>query len=177
MPLARLLSFAEAVHRLVQRAKLLGQQLVEQQLKLVLAESCTGGWVAKICTDVPGSSGWLDYGIVSYSNSAKQQLLGVSAHTLESKGAVSQETALEMAHGVIGGNPGRMAIAITGIAGPGGGSDQKPVGLVCFAWALGKRWSESESIIFKGNREAVREQSVEFAIEGALRRLSIPTIR
>ncbi|MBS3786308.1 MAG: CinA family protein [Gammaproteobacteria bacterium] len=165
------------MRRLALRAKLLGQQLVEQQLKLVLAESCTGGWVAKVCTDVPGSSRWLEYGIVSYSNSAKRQLLGVSADTLRKNGAVSQEVAFEMAQGVVAGDPGRLAIAVTGIAGPDGGSDEKPVGLVWFAWLLGNRWSESESAIFEGSREAVREQSVEFAIEGALTRLSASAIR
>lgn len=159
------------MHQLAEQAKGLGQVLIERNLQLALAESCTGGWLAKVCTDVPGSSQWLDYGIVAYSNSAKERLLGVSHKTLASKGAVSKETALEMAHGVIAGQPNRVAIAITGIAGPGGGSAEKPVGLVWFAWALGGHWAEAESVILEGNRELIRQSSVEIAIKGALDRV------
>lgn len=177
MRLARSRLFAEAVHRLAEQAKVLGQILVDRNLQLVLAESCTGGWLAKVCTDVPGSSQWLDYGIVSYSNSAKERLLGVSRNTLASKGAVSKETALEMAHGAIAGQPDRLAIAITGIAGPGGGSAEKPVGLVWFAWVLDGHWADAESVIFKGNRENIRQSSVEFALKGALDRVMNLKIR
>lgn len=155
----------------------LGQALVGNRLQLVLAESCTGGWVSKACTDVPGSSAWLDSAIVSYSNAAKQRLLNVPARLLETHGAVSKETALAMVKGAVHKDPARLGIAITGVAGPSGGSADKPVGLVWFAWALGEEWIDAESARFSGGRDAVRSQSVEFALHGALTRLRSMTIR
>lgn len=158
-------------------ASQLGQALVGYRLQLVLAESCTGGWVSKACTDVPGSSAWLDSAIVSYSNAAKQRLLNVPAQVLETHGAVSETTALAMVRGAVNKDPARLGIAITGVAGPSGGSVAKPVGLVWFAWALGEVWIDAESARFSGGRDAVRCQSVEFALHGALSRLQSMTIR
>ena len=155
----------------------LGQALIKHRRQLVLAESCTGGWVSKACTDVPGSSVWLDSAIVSYSNSAKQRLLNVPAQVLETNGAVSEATALAMVKGAVRQEPARVGIAITGVAGPSGGTVENPIGLVWFAWALGEDWIDAESMRFSGGRDEVRYQSVEFALQGALSRLLNTTIR
>src|SRR5687768_7710588 len=106
---------------------------------LVTAESCTGGWVAQAVTSVAGSSDWFERGFVTYSNDAKHDLLGVRKKTLDAHGAVSEETAREMAQGALARSKGTLAVAITGVAGPGGGSREKPVGMVCFAWSSKKR--------------------------------------
>lgn len=127
---------------------------------LATAESCTGGWVAKICTDVIGSSAWFERGFVTYSNDAKQELLGVSAETLERCGAVSEQTVREMAAGVLQHSHAQWALAISGLAGPGGGSREKPVGTVWFAWAGPDGWMMSRRSRFDGDREAVRRQAV-----------------
>ncbi len=137
---------------------------------LVTAESCTGGWAAQVVTSVPGSSDWFERGLVTYSNAAKQELLGVRKSTLEKHGAVSEETAREMALGALGRSRGTVALAITGVAGPTGGSAAKPVGTVCFAWARGRRVA-SETRRFSGDRESVRRQSVVRALEGVLEAL------
>ena len=127
---------------------------------LATAESCTGGWVAKICTDVIGSSAWFERGFVTYSNDAKQELLGVSAETLERYGAVSEQTVREMAAGVLQHSHAQWALAISGLAGPGGGSREKPVGTVWFAWAGPDGWMMSRRLRFDGDRETVRRQAV-----------------
>jgi nicotinamide-nucleotide amidase len=127
---------------------------------LATAESCTGGWVAKICTDVAGSSAWFERGFVTYSNASKQELLGVAADTLERYGAVSEQTVQEMATGVLKNSHAEWALAISGLAGPGGGSREKPVGTVWFAWAGPRGWSMSRRYRFDGDRDAVRRQSV-----------------
>ena len=119
--------------RLEALAGRLGALLVNEQLKLVTAESCTGGWVAQCLTAIAGSSAWFDRGFVSYSNEAKQEMLGVPADTLAEYGAVSQPVAVAMAEGALRNSRADWAVAITGIAGPTGGSPQKPVGTVCFA--------------------------------------------
>ena len=151
-------------------AKRLGQRLKTQGEKLVTAESCTGGWVAQVVTSVAGSSDWFERGFVTYSNDAKQELLGVRPSTLETHGAVSEQTAREMAQGALARSKGSIALAVTGVAGPGGGSREKPVGMVCFAWAYGKDL-ESETRRFPGDRESVRRQSVIHALEGVLKRI------
>lgn len=145
-----------------------GQALKRQGLLLATAESCTGGWVAQELTAIAGSSAWFDRGFVTYSNEAKQDMLGVRPYTLSSFGAVSEETAREMAAGVLENSRADLALAITGIAGPTGGSSGKPVGTVCFAWC---RRGEKPSAVrerFDGDRRAVRYQAVIRALEGVL---------
>jgi nicotinamide-nucleotide amidase len=139
---------------------------------MATAESCTGGWIAKCCTDRAGSSDWFESGVVSYSNRAKQDLLGVSGGTLARAGAVSREAALEMAEGVQRRTGTQAAVAVTGIAGPDGGSADKPVGTVWFGWALAGRSAEAERLVFAGDREAVRRQTVAYALQGLLYRLA-----
>ena len=138
---------------------------------LVTAESCTGGWVAQAVTAVAGSSGWFERGFVTYSNAAKRELLGVKKATLDKHGAVSEETAREMARGALARSRAGVAVAVTGVAGPSGGTAAKPVGMVCFAWARGRR-VVAETRRFRGGREAVRRHSVCYALEGVLRILA-----
>jgi nicotinamide-nucleotide amidase len=149
-------------------AKSLGDRLRAANALLVTAESCTGGWAAQVVTSVAGSSGWFERGFVTYSNAAKQELLGVRAETLQRHGAVSEETAREMALGALAHSRGTVAVSVTGVAGPGGGSPDKPVGMVCFAWADAKGLIRSETARFGGDRESVRRQSVIHALEGVL---------
>jgi nicotinamide-nucleotide amidase len=148
-------------------ARKLGEALKAKGLKLATAESCTGGWVAMALTAIPGSSGWFERGYVSYSNAAKREDLGVAEETLRQHGAVSEEVAREMAAGAIRRARAQVALAITGVAGPAGGSADKPVGLVCFAWAHGSKMA-SETRRFDGDRESVRRQSVLHALERVL---------
>ncbi len=145
-----------------------GQALLQRGWQLAVAESCTGGWVAKVLTDIAGSSQWFDRGFVSYSNAAKQAMLGVQAVTLEDDGAVSERTVIEMANGVLRHSDADVSLAISGIAGPGGGVPGKPVGMVCFAWVAKHGVSLSETRLFKGDRDAVRSQSVCYALNGLL---------
>lgn len=149
-------------------ARRVGETLLGRGARLVTAESCTGGWVAKEITGIPGSSAWFDMGFVSYSNQAKQALLGVRAETLQSEGAVSEATVAEMAAGALARSGADVALAVSGIAGPGGGSPDKPVGLVCFGWMTraGRRRTASEH--FTGDRDAVRAQAVACALRGVL---------
>jgi nicotinamide-nucleotide amidase len=147
-----------------------GEQLKDKGLLLATAESCTGGWVAQAVTAVAGSSEWFDRGFVTYSNDAKREMLGVGAETLERHGAVSEETAREMAAGALAASRAQVAVAITGVAGPTGGTPQKPVGMVCFAWAVRGGATESATRRFEGDREAVRRQSVMFGLQGVLDR-------
>jgi nicotinamide-nucleotide amidase len=142
--------------------------LLRKGQSLVTAESCTGGWVAQAATSVAGSSDWFERGYVTYSNAAKRELLGVSRQTLQRHGAVSEPTARAMARGALRRSRGTIALAITGIAGPGGGAPGKPVGTVCFAWAQGRK-IRSETRHFRGGRTGVRRQSVVHALRGALK--------
>jgi len=151
-------------------ARKVGEALTARGCKLVTAESCTGGWVAMALTAIAGSSDWFERGYVTYSNEAKREALGVSADTLRRHGAVSEETAREMAAGALARSHGQVALAITGIAGPTGGSADKPVGTVCFAWADGSN-IRSETRRFDGDRERVRRQSVVHALQGVLESL------
>jgi len=152
-------------------ARKTGRRLKAARKKLVTAESCTGGWVAQALTSIAGSSAWFERGFVTYSNASKQDLLGVRKKTLKAHGAVSEETAREMALGALARSKGTLAVAVTGVAGPGGGSRDKPVGMVCFAWAR-RGLVESETRRFSGDRERVRRQSVIHALEGVLQTLT-----
>ena len=156
------------VERLDKLAAKLGHRLQRAQLMLATAESCSGGWVAKVVTDIPGSSSWFDRGFVTYSNGAKQDMLGVSAGVLDECGAVSEEVAREMACGALDHSLAGVAVAVTGIAGPGGGTDDKPVGTVCFAWVMDGREPVTQRVQFAGNREEVRHQSVRLSLERLL---------
>jgi nicotinamide-nucleotide amidase len=151
-------------------ARRLGSTLKKRKLMLVTAESCTGGWVAQAVTSVAGSSDWFERGFVTYSNEAKRELLGVRASTLARHGAVSEETAREMAAGALERSRAQVAVAVTGVAGPGGGTRRKPVGMVCFAWARKRGATESVTRRFAGGRESVRRQSVLAALLGLLER-------
>ncbi len=135
-------------------------------LRMATAESCTGGWIAKSCTDLAGSSDWFEGGFITYSNAAKQRMLGVSAATLQQHGAVSEAVAQEMVQGAVAHSLAQVAVAVTGIAGPGGATPNKPVGMVCFAWALPDQSIKTETCYFDGDREAVRAQTVMHALSG-----------
>lgn len=147
-----------------------GDALRERSLTLATAESCTGGWAAQVVTHTAGSSAWFERGFVTYANEAKIEMLGVAPETLLKFGAVSPETALEMAVGAIKNSNALISLAITGIAGPSGGSPGKPVGTVCFAWCLRDQEAEAETCHFEGDREAVRRQAVIHALTGLLSR-------
>lgn len=140
---------------------------------LATAESCTGGWVGEAVTAVSGSSAWYDRGFITYTNESKQEMLGVSAQTLAGYGAVSEQTVREMAAGVLKYSHAQIAVAISGIAGPTGGSPGKPVGTVCFGWCIGGRAAKSETRLFPGDRQAVRQQAVEHALQGVLALLQL----
>ena len=142
--------------------------------RLATAESCTGGWVAQAITANVGSSDWFERGFVTYSNESKLEMLGVDAATLAAHGAVSEATVREMAVGALGFSHAEWALAISGIAGPGGGSPGKPVGTVCFAWAGPEELLEAETRHFAGDRRAVREQAAAHALHGLLQRLQSP---
>jgi len=142
----------------------LGERLRASRHMLVTAESCTGGWIAKAVTDVPGSSDWFDCGLAAYSYEAKQALLGVRPETLERHGAVSRETVLEMVAGALVHSGASLAVAVTGIAGPGGGTPDKPVGTVWIAWKRRGGYPMAEVFHFDGDREAVRRKTVAAAL-------------
>jgi len=144
----------------------LGERLRAGHHMLVTAESCTGGWIAKAVTDVAGSSDWFDCGLAAYSYEAKQALLGVRPETLERHGAVSRETALEMVAGALVHSGASLAVAVTGIAGPGGGTPDKPVGTVWIAWKRRGGYPKAEAFRFDGDRDAVRRQTVDAALRG-----------
>jgi nicotinamide-nucleotide amidase len=145
-------------------AEQLGECLIARKLKLAAAESCTGGWLAKVITDIPGSSDWFTASVVSYSNTAKQSLLDVKEDTLNEFGAVSGDTVLEMTDGLFEHTDADVAVSISGIAGPGGGSDAKPVGLVWLSWGKREKAVFANPFHFDGDREAVRKQSVKQAL-------------
>lgn len=144
----------------------------QRRLMLVTAESCTGGWIAKALTDLPGSSAWFDAGVVTYSYGAKEALLGVNPRTLERTGAVSEETALEMVSGALARFGAGMAVAVTGIAGPTGGTPDKPVGTVWIGWKRRGGYAHATLFHFAGDREAVRRQTVAAALNGVIKALT-----
>jgi len=146
----------------------LAQVLLQSNNKLVTAESCTGGGIACLLTSIAGSSGWFERGFVTYSNEAKQECLGVPRDILDIYGAVSEQTAAAMAEGAISHSHAETSVAVTGIAGPDGGTDEKPTGTVCFAWSQRHGRTRTTQYVFNGDREQVREQSVLMAIQGLL---------
>lgn len=156
-------------------AETLGQMLNSQGQILALAESCTGGMVAAAVTSVAGSSAWFDRGFVTYSNLAKTQMLGVSAVTLANFGAVSEQTAVEMAKGALQNSQATIAGSITGIAGPTGGSIEKPVGTVCFAWLHADGRTQCATQLFHGNRAQIRQQATAYMLRGLMQILAKPT--
>jgi len=152
-----------ALHALARR---LGERLLARGWMTATAESCTGGWIAKTLTDVAGSSAWFDRGFVTYTNEAKQDLLGVRGDTLAAQGAVSEATVREMVAGALARSRAAVAIAVSGIAGPSGGTADKPVGTVWLAWGDRDGAIRAERYRFDGDREAVRRQAVARAIQG-----------
>jgi nicotinamide-nucleotide amidase len=146
--------------------------LTERNIMLATAESCTGGWIAKICTDLPGSSTWFDRGFVTYSNEAKTDMLGVTSSLLEQAGAVSGEVAVRMAEGALQMSGAHAALAVTGIAGPDGGTEDKPVGTIWFGWSIKKSEAQfgtvSEKHVFSGDRDAIRRKTVGMALRRML---------
>jgi nicotinamide-nucleotide amidase len=164
-----------AADRIAQLAAQAGAALQARRLWLATAESCTAGGVAYAVTQVAGSSGWFDRGFVTYSNAAKRQSLGVPAEDLRRHGAVSEAVARAMARGALARSDAQVAIAVTGIAGPGGGSAEKPVGLVWFCWALrrtGELRLQTAARRLDGDRAAVRTQAIIAALEGVLQVLA-----
>lgn len=151
-------------------ARRTGDALKSAGARLATAESCTGGWVAMVVTSISGSSEWFERGFVTYTNESKREMLGVGQVTLDAHGAVSEATAREMARGALAASRASIALSVTGIAGPGGGSTEKPVGMVCFAWA-DARGVRSETRQFPGDREGIRRASVIRALEGVLESL------
>ena len=140
--------------------------------KMATAESCTGGWIAKCCTDLAGSSAWFERGFVTYSDAAKKDALGIDARILQEAGAVSRAVALQMAEGARRRAGVDIAVAVTGIAGPEGGTLDKPVGTVWFAWSRKDHAPDAEAVGFRGDRDAVRRQTVAHALQGLIERLA-----
>jgi nicotinamide-nucleotide amidase len=171
-PLQRRLRSAEAMMtppndaELRELARALGEKLQATHHMLVTAESCTGGWIAKTVTDIAGSSAWFDCGLAAYSYEAKQALLGVRPQTLEEHGAVSRETAIEMVSGALVHSGASVAVAVTGIAGPTGGTADKPVGTVWIAWKRRGGYPQAQVFHFDGDREAIRRKTVARALQG-----------
>lgn len=155
-------------NRLRRLAATLSERCIDKHLLLMTAESCTGGWAAKVCTDLAGSSRWFEQGFVTYSNRAKQQMLGVSEATLQSQGAVSEAVVREMTAGALNFGSGNIAVAISGIAGPTGGSEEKPVGTVWFSWQMTGEQAITAKSRFDGDRKSVRFQAVETALAGLI---------
>lgn len=157
---------------LLRIAASVAHELVAHGMTMATAESCTGGWIAKVMTDIAGSSAWFECGVVAYGYEAKQALLGVQAQTLERTGAVSQETVTEMVNGALARYGAGFAVAVTGIAGPSGGMPDKPVGTVWIGWKRRGGYAEAQQFHFAGDREAVRRQTVAAALDGMRRILT-----
>ena len=149
-------------------AEQVGALLQSRGLMLATAESCTGGWVGEAVTAIAGSSQWYDRGFITYSNEAKQEMLGVSADTLVEYGAVSEPTVREMAAGALKHSRAQITLAISGIAGPDGGTPGKPVGMVCIAWVVRDGQGRAQTLHFSGDRTEVRRQAVSTALRGVL---------
>lgn len=154
-------------------AEQVGKLLQAKKLMLTTAESCTGGQVAEIITAIAGSSAWFDRGFVTYSNTAKQEMLGVSANTLATHGAVSQQTAREMAEGALIHSHADVSLSTTGIAGPNGGTPDKPVGTVWFGWTGKNLVTKTRLHVFQGDRQSIREQASVFVLQNLLEYLSV----
>lgn len=153
------------LHQLAVKA---GNRLREERLLLATAESCTGGMVAAAMTDISGSSNWFERGFVTYSNQAKIDMIGVPAELIDRHGAVSEQVARAMAEGALRNSRAQLSLAITGVAGPGGGTAEKPVGMVCFAWT-NRLTTVVETQHFKGDRAQVRNQAAQHALRGLLK--------
>lgn len=153
-----------------------GGALKSHGMSLATAESCTGGGIAQAVTGIAGSSAWFDRGFVTYSNQSKQQMLGVQESTLIAYGAVSEAVVREMAEGALHNSTAQCSLAVSGIAGPDGGTQDKPVGTVWFAWALTNGVTTTARHQFSGNRDEVRAQAVRVAMQGVLERLSPKTL-
>jgi nicotinamide-nucleotide amidase len=145
-----------------------GDALKARKVMMAAAESCTGGWIGQAITMVPGSSKWFDRGFVTYTNEAKQEMLGVSADTLKQFGAVSEQTVREMVAGALARSRAQVSVAVSGIAGPNGGSPAKPVGTVLLAWGEKGGSIKAQAMHFQGDRDDVRRQTVIAALEGLL---------
>jgi len=153
-------------------AQQVGTALKEHGMTLVTAESCTGGAIAQAVTMIPGSSDWFDRGFVTYSNTSKEEMLGVSPHTLVEHGAVSEQTVREMADGALQYSRAQVAVSVSGIAGPTGGTPEKPVGMVWFAWATNDD-VQTACHQLSGDRDAIRAKSVQIALQGVLNLLNL----
>lgn len=151
---------------LLRLGRIVADTLQQRGQMLVTAESCTGGWIAKTLTDIAGSSGWFEAGLVAYSYEAKQALLGVRPETLAQHGAVSQETVVEMVSGALARYGASVAVAVTGIAGPGGATPGKPVGTIWIGWKRRGGYAHAQIFHFDGDREAVRRRTVAAALGG-----------
>jgi nicotinamide-nucleotide amidase len=162
---------------LVALADQLGHELKRSGRMLATAEYCTGGWLGEVVTSVPGSSHWYERGFITYTNTAKREMLGVKTGILTRHGAVSEPTARAMAEGALAVSHADLAVAITGIAGPGGGTPEKPVGMVCFAWAARRQPTVSRTERFSGDREQVRRAAVKAALEGLRDLLESPHVK
>ena len=149
-------------------AEKVGRALKKRGLMLTTAESCTGGWIAEAVTMVPGSSEWFERGFVTYTYISKREMLGVKQKTLGRHGAVAEEVVREMVTGALARSHAQIAVAVSGVAGPSGGTPDKPVGTVCLAWGVKGRKPRSETRHFPGDREAVRHASVVRALKGVL---------
>ena len=161
----------EFERQVFETAAALGQALRERGWTIACAESCTGGLVCRALTEIAGSSEWFERGFISYSNAAKADMLGVSTDTLKVRGAVSEETAREMAEGALARSRAQLSLAITGIAGPGGAAPGKPVGTVCFGWTALDSEARTETRHFTGDRSSVRAQAALYALLGACEQL------
>lgn len=166
------MDFRAKGYRHFQLCEKLGSILLEQQKVLVTAESCTGGGIASAITDIAGSSAWFDRAFITYSNEAKMEMLGVEQRTLQEHGAVSQQVVKQMALGALEYSNGTVSIAVSGIAGPAGGSEDKPVGTVWFAWKVANGVEHQQQKCFSGDRITVREKAVEYAITKLIELLS-----
>lgn len=169
MTTTSLLTLQRDIDRLAIEA---GALLKKTGIRLVTAESCTGGWVAQAITAVAGSSAWFDRGYVTYSNESKIEMLGVDAASLAQHGAVSEAVVKEMALGAVKNSRGHLSVAISGVAGPDGGTPEKPVGTVWFAWGQKRGYAEAEMHRLTGDRAAIRARAVAIALDGLRQRLS-----
>jgi nicotinamide-nucleotide amidase len=152
----------KSIEKLAQRV---GSELKKHDFKLVTAESCTGGGIGYWITAIPGSSLWFDRGFITYSNTAKTSMLNVSSHTLHQMGSVSEQTAREMAEGALQNSDANVSIAITGIAGPDGGTPEKPIGTVWIAYAANHLETQAFINLFSGNRHEIRNKTIMTALE------------
>lgn len=154
--------------KLEELAEELGKILIQRGLMLVSAESCTGGWIGRTVTSIPGSSKWYERGFITYSNNSKSEMLGVNHRSLEKFGAVSEQIATEMAAGAISNSCAQVSIAVTGIAGPGGATEGKPVGMICHSWAIKDGLARTAVCFLEGERESIRKQAVAIALQGTI---------